>query len=532
MTCRASWLGACVIFGCAAPDAAPVPPASVAQVVAAAPAQPAQSWRPLTHGTPFTASQPLLLTDGTVIVQEFDTEAWWRLTPSSSGSYGDGTWSMIAAMPAGYSPLYFASAVLPDGKVIVEGGEYLAGNPTWTTLGALYDPIADAWDAVAPPAGWAQIGDASGMVLADGRFLLSACCTAQMALFDEATRVWVATGDGKADINDEESWAMLPSGEILVVDTNNFGALRNTEVFDPKTGEWTSAGDTPVQISDTTSDPMSSHEIGPNVLRPDGTVLALGGNGHNAVFDTATRTWSAAPDLPLAAGQQLDVADGPAAVLPNGNVLIAASPGVFNAPTKFLEWDGARFTPVAETPNAPALPSYSFSMLVLPTGEIMVTDTSQDVELYTPGPGVIDTAVPVILEAPTLITPSSPRVEPPLAARRDDSALLARAERPVMTLVAGRPYRLAGQRLSGVSQGAYYGDDEQTYTNYPLVRLTDLATGTVTYCRTSEHSARALGPDTRATTRFDVPATAPRGEATLEVVVNGIASPAVRVDVE
>ena len=51
---------------------------------------------------------------------------------------------------------------------------------------------------------------------------------------------------------------------------------------------------------------------------------------------------SLAPDLPIVGGMQLDVADGPAAVLPNGDVLVAARPGVFMSPVTFLEFhDGA-----------------------------------------------------------------------------------------------------------------------------------------------------------------------------------------------
>jgi hypothetical protein len=35
----------------------------------------------------------------------------------------NGTWSQVAS-PSGYSPLYHSSAVLPDGRVIIEGGEF------------------------------------------------------------------------------------------------------------------------------------------------------------------------------------------------------------------------------------------------------------------------------------------------------------------------------------------------------------------------------------------------------------------------
>ena len=46
-----------------------------------------QSWQPITNKAPFTAGVPLLLTDGSVMVQNFGTAAWWKLTPDASGSY-------------------------------------------------------------------------------------------------------------------------------------------------------------------------------------------------------------------------------------------------------------------------------------------------------------------------------------------------------------------------------------------------------------------------------------------------------------
>src|SRR2546427_12718862 len=134
----------------------------------------AQSWQPLTNRPRFIASpsNPLLLTDGTVIVHDTCGRHWSRLTPDNTGSYVNGTWSAVASLPAGYGPLYFASAVLPDGRVIVEGGEYNFCKPVWTNLGAIYDPLSDSWTPVSPPAGWSTIGDAQSAVLFDGTFML------------------------------------------------------------------------------------------------------------------------------------------------------------------------------------------------------------------------------------------------------------------------------------------------------------------------------------------------------------------------
>ena len=119
----------------------------------------------------------LLESDGTVLVHDEPdndttggTTAWWKLTPDSSGSYVDGTWSQIASMPAAYTPLYFASAILPDGRMIVEGGEYIGENAVWSDRGEIYNPVTNKWASVAPPPGWTNMGDAASDVLA-GRHL-------------------------------------------------------------------------------------------------------------------------------------------------------------------------------------------------------------------------------------------------------------------------------------------------------------------------------------------------------------------------
>jgi len=67
----------------------------------------------------------LLLTDGTVLVHSepnsttttsTDYSSWYKLTPDAHGSYVNGTWTQVASLPAGYAPLYFGSAVLPDSQ--------------------------------------------------------------------------------------------------------------------------------------------------------------------------------------------------------------------------------------------------------------------------------------------------------------------------------------------------------------------------------------------------------------------------------
>ena len=90
------------------------------------------SWSPLQNQPSFNADTMLLLTDGAVMCHELEAANWHRLTPDSTGSYVNGTWSSLAPLPNNpiiptsvggptNAPLYFASAILRDGRVFVAG---------------------------------------------------------------------------------------------------------------------------------------------------------------------------------------------------------------------------------------------------------------------------------------------------------------------------------------------------------------------------------------------------------------------------
>jgi len=242
-------------------------PIAAAVAIALLPAMAsAQTWTPLADAPTFYPGSALLLTDGTIMVQDqgktgAGTSNWWKLTPDNTGSYVNGAWSQLASMQAGYEPEYYASAVLADGRVIVNGGEYNgSSNGVWTTKGSLYDPIANSWTPVAPPSGWTTIGDAQSVVLPDGTYMLANCCTTNEALLDLKTMKWTPTGTGKADINDEEGWTLLPSGQVLTVDAENRADPTHTEILTD--GAWAFAGDTPNPLAD-----AASAELGPQAVR-------------------------------------------------------------------------------------------------------------------------------------------------------------------------------------------------------------------------------------------------------------------------
>lgn len=103
------------------------------------------------------------------------------------------------------------------------------------------------------------------------------------------------------------------------------------------------------------------------------------------------------------------------------------------------------------------------------------------------------------------------------------------------TFQPGITIQVSGMQFNGLSQAVGYGDDSQTATNYPLVRIVNKQTGHVRYCRTFNHTTTdgsgnpipsmgvATG-NTVVTTNVDIPFDIDNGESQLFVVANGIPS--------
>jgi hypothetical protein len=146
-------------------------------------------------------------------------------------------------------------------------------------------------------------------------------------------------------------------------------------------------------------------------------------------------------------------------------VLVQTSPGIFKKGSEFFEWDGTSLIPVPAPAPAKAEPSFLGNMLVLPTGELLWTDVSGNAYVYASTGSANPAWAPRIAGAP-----------------------------PVTSITRGKTYHLSGFNLNGLSQGAAYGDDAQGATNYPLVRITNRATGHVFYARARTITARWPSP--------------------------------------
>jgi hypothetical protein len=361
-------------------------------------------------------------------------------------------------------------------------------------LGAIYDPKANTWTNLPAPASWQYIGDSPSVVLPNGFFMVGNKLTKSMAILNPKTLAWtVLPGTGKSDFDAEEGWTLLRDGTILTMDVKN---APNSERFVPSSRSWTTAGSTIVDLHSSSPfgclpyGPNGSlcyfppGEIGPAILRPDGTVFATGSNsnttsgaGHTAIFDSTKKTWTVGPDFPNGD----NAGDSFAVLLPSGNVLVE---GFITS----YEWDGANLNPTLPTPG---------SLMMLPTGQVLVGGT----EVYNPTGTYQATWAPTITSV-------------------------------VSSVTRGSTYKIFGTQFNGLSQAAAFGDEFETATNYPLVRITNNSTGHVFYARTHDHSTMGVATGSAVvSTNFDVPSTMETGASSLEVVANGIPSVAVSITV-
>jgi hypothetical protein len=460
----------------------------------------AQTFKNLTHQPPTGALMTYQLTDGTVLAQGGNENDWYILTPDVTGSYQNGNWKRVANLPSGYQPLYFAAAVLADGRFVMMGGEYNFNQFSFTNLGAVYDPQANSWTPLKAPKGFDYIGDSPSTVLPNGQFLLGAKFKKLMAVLDPTTMKWTAVpNDGKNDFNAEEGWTLLPDGTILTWDVKKHP---KSERYIPEKGKWVNAGNVAADLWEAQDccgcipyDPnkpcyQPPGEVGPGILRPDGTVFADGGvvgtsKAHTDIWTPPsagdkTGHWTAGPDFP--SGE--DAGDTFASLLPNGHVLAETLSG------SLYEFDGTNLI------HEPFNGSGSV-LMVLPTGEVLVGGSA----VYQSTGTYQASWAPTISSFPSSVT-------------------------------RGQTYQIAGTQFNGLSQANQFGDEDTTATNYPLVRITNTATGHVFYARTHGHSTMGVATGSApVSTNFDVSSATETGPGTLVVVANGIPSAPVSVTV-
>jgi hypothetical protein len=487
----------------------------------------------------------LLLSSGQVMINGYNDKTWYLLSPNSSGSYTGGSITDVASMSA--SRLFYGSAILANGQMMVVGGEYYNGGSADTNpTGEIYNPATNTWGSIASyPTG--HFGDDTLELLPNGTVLGTSIFDGQMYAYSQGSNSWsqLASKIGN-DASDEEGFvktppsASLPQGGLvsysIFTSQSTYpgggnlylpapGTTGLAQYYDMSGNTWNATGTVPANVRLTSSaipnqgtPDNNFFELGAGVLLPsNGNVFYVGAapdynnsgtalsGAHTGLYNPTTNTWSAGPDLPL--GYAND--DGPAAVLPDGNVIFTADLPFGHKPTKLLEYNPGTNQITDLTSTLPAqlqnelgqIPGFITRMIMLPTGQLLLSTTFQ----FGGGQGG------------------------ELWAYSETGAVSSAWRPKIINITNNSPgaFTLTGQQLNGMDEGSAYGDDVQNATNYPIVRLTSTATGQVYYTTTSSWTQPGeVQTGTQVgTTTFTLPSNLTNsGLYVVNVIANGIAS--------
>jgi WD40 repeat protein len=214
----------------------------------------------------------------------------------------------------------YAPTLLPNGKVLTEGGSFFDGHLTRARPNAvLYNPASGTWAATASMT-TARYGHAAtllpnGLALVIGGLDVFVLPAAEV--FDPASQTWSPNGQ-LITARAHHSATLLPNGKVLIAggDTGyGNGVMSSSELYDPASGTSTVTGSLGVA--------RYGHRA---ILLPDGRVLVIGGlNGPNnsqplnsaELYDPASGTWTATGSL------STPRRGSTATLLPDGKILAA-----------------------------------------------------------------------------------------------------------------------------------------------------------------------------------------------------------------
>ncbi len=222
------------------------------------------------------------------------------------------------------------AAPLPDGRVLVAGGDYNDGTDHSLASAEVFNPATNAFTPVGDM-GVARVRAAAAS-LPDGRVLVAGgndgtTRLSSAEVFNPATNAFTPVGDMGSD-RARAAAAQLPDGRVLLVGGTNGAPLSSALVFDPATNSFGSAG---IGAMGTARQAPAAAPL------PDGRVLVAGGVyvegpggylGSAEVFDPATNSFTSAGIGAMGSRRTGAVA----APLPDGRVLIA---GGYDGSTRF-----------------------------------------------------------------------------------------------------------------------------------------------------------------------------------------------------
>ena len=264
--------------------------------------------------------------------------------------------------------------LLNDGRVLLVGSlSCTAGCVSYATA-EIYDPASGNWTETSA-LNFARFNHvavklADGRVLVAGGYLTPGVLTASCEIFDPATGLWTITGSLSTPRQFHQA-AALANGKVLVAGglgmdaRGSFLTLGSAELYDPATGQWSSAG--------SLATARFLHTV---TLLADGRVLVTGGSatatsGQNQptfasteLYDPATSSWMTGASMSAARN------DHAATLLNDGEVLVTGGWGSSGNPSFTAEL----YDPVQGQWTAAArmrVPRASHTTTLLPDGQVL-----------------------------------------------------------------------------------------------------------------------------------------------------------------
>ena len=220
----------------------------------------------------------ILLATGQVLVAGgFNDQSGW-LASAELYDPASNTWASTGSMSA--MRRWFTATLLHSGKALVAGGDGSDdGGITYTTLAGaeLYDPTNDSWS----PAGEMSTGRRfhTATLLQSGKVLVTGgiyqptpgyepiYCLATTELYDPTSNSWSSAGN-MSTCRLGQTATLLPSGKVLVAGGCGMEVcLATAELYDPASNMWSPAA--------SMSAVRTAHTA---TLLPSGKVLVAGGD--------------------------------------------------------------------------------------------------------------------------------------------------------------------------------------------------------------------------------------------------------------
>ena len=385
------------------------------------------------------------------------------------------TWTLAA------NKVYGASSEqgwtrLSDGRILTY--DIGKSNNTGKGYAEVYSPITNSWSSISPGDGTAngvlpQLSDESefelgpALRLQDGRMFLIGG-NGNTALYNPSTNTWAAgpvvnstlNGQPYVFVADDAPGAILPNGHVIFAADAGEGVTSSGSIVN---------GSEVIKNIPSTAVFQVGWSVSGDGIPSDATITSVDSPTQIHISDAATETLS-------------------------GD---AITYGVtYSSPTQLFDFDPAANTIGAVVPAIPdsnliGNSSFQSRMLMLPTGQLLFTDASTQLWIYTPDGSAAASLQPTISS---------------------------------VTYDGGGTYTLTGTQITGQSAGAAYGDDVQCDENYPIIRMVS-SSGSVYYAKTTNWSTIGVATGSAPETVTFVPNPAmPAGTYSLIVSAAGISS--------